>query len=424
MVDSYGGQGDVNAILKTTIGIYTSTIKIAQDRTKSRIYVLSPFSRPHPTWLRDHIAGINDVVKTNLQGVQDVEVLPSLVIPEQLFEADKMHLNHLGLSMYHAHLMAVCGIFKRIGGSVSRESVSEETTQERRKRAASPLKSSQQTKRAVNISQDIDMGETSEEDNVNITIQSNQQASVISAIRETMAAEFAKFTNAQSQTNKQVSANFKIVSKEMFLHGEDIDEAKNRANANVLLITGLKGVIPKDRRAKNNLASKVAYDFTKQIGAGRVQIMYATFIPGPPPQPGCLPMLKLACGSQGDAHLIRTIFNGERKTKPQEYDSIYLTPEQEKSTRVRASVLLALTRKREFASLVKDAKPVVNRYDHKPDITFRHTKTGKIEKRMSYYEAMEKYGKILTAEDLVIPKKIAGKSFLGRMKTMFMLSES
>lgn len=425
-MDAYDGVGDLDAIIRTTIGIYANSIKMAQERTKSRVYVITPLMRPHPTWIKDKIKSIQEQLRSKFEGLVDVELLPTIPIPEQLFEADKIHLNQLGLSMLHAHLMAVCSVFKRIG-SVSRASVSDETAHEhgQRKRMASPARTSQPSKKTTKSSREMDIDEISEDDdNVTVTIKNDQQSSVINVIRETMAMELAKFTNAQAKTNKQVSTNFKLVSKELFLHGEDIDAAKNQANSNVILVTGLKGVLPRERHAKNNLASKTAHDFTKEIGAGRIQIMYSTFIPGPPPQPGCLPMLKIACGSQGDAHQIRTCFNSERRTKPQEYSQIYLTPEQEKSTRVRSAVLMALCRKTELQAVVRDAKPTVNRYEFKPDICFRNPKTGKIERRMSYYEAMERFGRLLNGDDLVIPRKIAGKSFPGRMMTLFMLTES
>lgn len=428
LVDSYEGEGDLQAVLTTTISIYASSIKMAQERSKSRMFVISPMARPSPPWLRESIPWITTTLKEKLGHSDMIELLPSPSIPDQLFESDRIHLNDLGLSMMHAHFMAVCPVLKRAATSISRDSVSEvfeAGAPSGRKRGASPLKdASVKAKRSgAVVDEEMELGEVSEEDdNVHVVIDKEASSGTAHMIRTNVKTEMSKFVATQNRTNRNVSTNFQMISKEMFLQWESNDEALNKTNSNIILITGLPGQLPKDRHAKNKLADTATAEFIKSIGLGRLSIMFSTFIPGPPPKPKQLPMLKIAFGSPGDAHMVRMAFNSKRKSKPQDYSEIFITPELMKSTRVRAAILMAFARKNEVMHLVPGAKVTVTRYDPRPDLCYRDGKTGKIEKRVSYYECFERFGKLLTEEDLVIPRKIAGKNLAGRMQMLFLVS--
>lgn len=241
-------------------------------------------------------------------------------------------------------------------------------------------------------------------------------------MQDTIAKEMSKFIGMQASTNTQVSDRVKQHDSEILLLSEESDAAMNQANQHIILVTGLKAVLKKDRKDKLKQAQDAAREFLDAISSGKVDIMFVTFIPGPPPQPGCLPMLKLAFGSNGDAHHVKNKFNEYRRQNPRVGNSIYLTPEQTRSTRVRAAILVALARKKQVQQFVKDTTLQVTRFEIKPDLCYRHPKSGKIERRVSFKEACDRFLSLLTGDDLLIAKKIAGKALGKRLKSLFNLN--
>lgn len=436
LVDSYDGQGDVQSILSTTIGIYANSIRMAQDKTKCKMIVIMPFARPKPEWLSKQHDYITTTLTKKLGQIEGIELTPPIMIHEQLFESDGIHLNDLGLSMLHAHLMSTCTAFRKVRASVSRPSVSDDldvfaelgSGQGGRKRQGSPVnQTSQKTKRKEDQTDERMSTESqSTDDGVTITVTGGASSShdMAEVVRSTIQSEMSKYQMLQAKTNTLVSDRIKNLDSEILILNENTDTAINLANRHILLCSGLKGTISKDRRDKNKQAVKSAEDFLTKISAGKVDLMFTTFIPGPPPRPGCLPMLKMSFGSHGDAFHVKKRFDEFRKTNQRMCADIYLSPELTRATRVRASIMLAMIKKRKVQELVKDAKPQVNKFEPKPDIIFRDTKTGKIERRVSFKEACDRFLHLLNEDDLIIVRKIAGKAFSNRLGFLFKLTEN
>lgn len=433
LVDSYTGEGDVQAILSTTIGIYCNAIKTAQDRTNCKMVVMVPFARPKPDWLSKQHDFISKSVTKQLGLQINIELVTSLTIPDQLFEKDGIHLNDLGLSMLHAHLMSSCSAFRRTLNSVSRPSVSDEidvfadsnASQTTRKRQGSPTANvPTKTHRRHDENMSVDSA-TTEEDGITVTLNKQESSSqhIVDVVRNTISEEMSKFIKAQTETNVKVSNRLKEYDSEILVLHESTDEAINMANRHILLVSGLKGSLPKDRRDKNKMAHQSTIDFLNKIGSGKVDLMFATFIPGPPPRPGCLPMLKMSFGSHGDAFHVKKKFDEFRKANQRICQDIYLSPELTRATRVRAAILAAMVKKRKVQDYVKGARPQVNKFDSKPDISFRDSKTGKIEKRISFKEALDRFLPMLAEDDLIIVRRIAGKAFAKRIGFLFNLTE-
>lgn len=432
LVDSYDGEGDIQAILSTTISIYCNAIMVAQDRNQCRMIAIMPFVRPKPKWLADQHEFVISLINKKMGSNSNIEQIPALTIPEQLFESDGVHLNDLGLSMLHAHLMSTCSAFKRLG-SVSRPSVSDDldvfaelgSSQGPRKRPGSPVdNSSSKTKKQEVTHMSVDSAST--DDGVTVTVNSEQVGSqnIVEVVRATISSEMSKFLQSQANTNNLVSNRLKDLDAEILVLNEATDAAMNQANRHILLISGLKGTLAKDRKEKNKQASRVSEDFLTKINSGKVDLMYSTFIPGPPPKPGSLPMLKLVFGSHGDSFHVKKKFDEFRKSNARACQDIYLSPELTRATRVRSAIMAAMVKKRKVQEFVKGSKPTVTKFDVKPDICFRDAKTGKIERRVSFKEACDRFLPLLSEDDLIVVRKVAGKAFSRRLGSLFRLTET
>lgn len=443
LVDSYEGMGDIHAILSTTIGIYCNAIRNAQWRTGAHFTVLMPLPRPQPAWLQQQLGFIVDMIQKKLTGIEGIELLPTLSIADQLFESDGVHLNSLGLSVLHAHLMSNSTLFLKRLPSLSRLSTSDEvfhtvepstlTASASRKRSASPLPNSSAKivkddshnleTTACSSTDNSGKSSMSTDDGVNITVLNSQSQNMIETIKSTIASEMGKYMQAQVITNRSVSDRLQKMEIETLYSSESADAALNQSNMHVILVTGLEGKLPRDRQEKNKLSTGTARSFLDQINSGKVDLMFATFIPGPPPRPGCLPMLKMAFGSIGDSFHVKRKFNEFRRSNTAKCANIYLTPELTRSTRVRAAILIAMCKKSQVQNFVKGARPQVSKFDIKPDICFREPKTGKIERRVCFKEACDRFLGLLTGDDLLIAKKIAGKAFAKRLRILFGINE-
>lgn len=434
LVDSYDGEGDIQAILSTTINIYCNAINIAQDNNKCKFVVLLPFSRPKPDWLKPQLPFVHKLIEKKLGTNDNIEIIQALPIPEQLFEKDGIHLNELGQSMVHAHWMSTISVFKRSLRSVSRMSISDDqdvfedasATASGRKRQGSPTpdipnKTSKQEKEQTDHNPTTS---SSTDDGIRIRVDDCPANITLDTIRNTISSEMGKFLTAQSNTNKVISERVHAVETEILLANETADAAMNQSNRNIVLVSGIRGTLLKDRKDKNKQAIKVAHTFLDAIEVGKIDLMFATFIPGPPPNPGCLPMLKLALGSVGDATHVRNKFNAARKADQRTWADVYLTPELTKTTRVRAAILAAMCKKKKVQDLVRNAQPQVTKFEIKPDICYRNTRSGKIEKRIGFKEACDRFMSLLKEEDLVIAKKIAGRALASRLRNLFCLKNS
>lgn len=225
LVDSYQGEGDIQATLSTTIAIYTNAIKLAQERSKSRIFVIDPIVRPHPAWLKESIQWISDTLRAKLEGCEMVELLTSPKIPEQLFETDRIHLNELGLSMMHAHFMAVCPVLKKAADMIVRALVGDisdmETDQQStRKRGASPIHSTATKSQRVVVERENGMLSEEDEDNVTVVIRNDPNAQLIDTVKNTISMEMSKFMETQNKTNRNVSNSIHLINKELFCNGK------------------------------------------------------------------------------------------------------------------------------------------------------------------------------------------------------------
>ena len=94
---------------------------------------------------------------------------------------------------------------------------------------------------------------------------------------------------------------------------------------------------------------------------------------------------------------------------------LYISNDSTKATRVRIEILKRIAER--IASDNKDVELMVNKYDARPMILFK--KERRVVKRISYPEAVQRWGNRLQSEDLALPRRIAGREFAGRFAAVF-----
>ena len=88
---------------------------------------------------------------------------------------------------------------------------------------------------------------------------------------------------------------------------------------------------------------------------------------------------------------------------------MYVSNDPNKSTRVRICVLQAMAKRLAPLPANSGKTIFVSRFDVRPQLCFKFA--GRVEKRFDYVTAIEKYRSVLTEEDKVAARKVAGKTF-------------
>jgi len=190
---------------------------------------------------------------------------------------------------------------------------------------------------------------------------------------------------------------------------ETLDAHSNTLNLNFVMISGVpatllsgpRGDLPAIKHVMDKLIK-----YTPLLVSGVKFAVYAKYIKY---QEGKLPNIKACFINTDTALAFRDSANKLRIAKKDFWSSVYVSNDPTKSTRVRISILQAISKR--LAPLpANNGKTIfVSRFDVKPQLCFKFG--GRVEKRIDYVTAIEKYRSLLKPEDKEAAKKVAGKSF-------------
>ena len=137
----------------------------------------------------------------------------------------------------------------------------------------------------------------------------------------------------------------------------------------------------------------------------------------PIPKGRHLPDLRIFFNCAQAGLLFRQQANKLRQDKAPGWAGIFVSNVATKTTLVRVALLQSIAKALQRLPSNAGKKIVVTRFDTRPQLCF---KTGnRIDKRMFYIDAIQKYESLLTPADLTFARKIAGKTFEDRLRPMF-----
>ncbi len=213
-------------------------------------------------------------------------------------------------------------------------------------------------------------------------------------------------------TSRQVERNT-LLLRSLHLRtaaqAETLDAHMNTLNLNFVMISGIPAnIFP---TAEDDLpGTKTVMDklikYTPLLISGIKFAVYAKYIKH---QAGKLPNLKVCFINSDTALAFRDSANKLRVAKKYFWDSVYVSNEPTKATRVCISILQALAKRLAPLPANTGKTIFVSRFNVKPQLCFKFG--GRVEKRFDFVPAMEKYRSMLKPEDKEAAKKVAGKSF-------------
>lgn len=447
----------IDGVIQNKITEYVAALHLASSvNPNTKLYTMPPMTRITPFWLESKLPQIVNFVITQAQSVPNLTVLPPLVVTKENLETDGVHLNRESQSRLFSYIMD--SLFPDKISTKSKNSsrvrpVDDDdtvTSPPSKKTSAGSLSTtpvaSTSTWPAVtsgplpavvqnifDLFEDEDslvdipstqsqptIADAPEDDGSQLTNPDLQQlyqmlSKKIDSVKSSTNLVETKVDVVQkalSKTNSTVERNTHILRSlhmRTAVQAEILDAHSNTLSLNFVMISGVPETLIA-RQGAELPGIKIVMDklitYTPLLVSGVKFAVYAKYIKH---QEGKLPNIK-ACFINSDTALaFRESANKLRIAKKDFWASVYVSNDPTKSTRVRISLLQALAKR--IATLpANTGKTIfVSRFDVKPQLCFKFG--GRVEKRIDFVAAIEKYRSVLLPEDKEAARKIAGKSF-------------
>ena len=193
------------------------------------------------------------------------------------------------------------------------------------------------------------------------------------------------------------------------------DSLVNNNNLNQVIVSGITdgcfnlGWSPSIKAVVDKLVS-----FTK-VHPGAVSTAIVQQYPIPKGQH--LPDLRIIFNCPQAGLLFRQQANKLRKDKAPGWAGIFVSNVATKSTMVRIALLQSIAKALQRLPSNAGKTIMVTRFDTRPQLCYKIG--NRMEKRLFYIDAIQKYESLLTPADLAYARKIAGKTFEDTLRTVF-----
>ena len=395
---------------------------------KKRVLAFLPFPRARMPWTVEVLNTIHDTLKLVLLGT-GVTVMPYLEVKNEDFESDGIHINEAAQALQFAHYLNIF-VAEKLGEPLAKTG---------RKRQISVTVDSD-SKRPVTVADslgldNISVMEQSPPIEVNVIMEdpgtltvmpwdplfdtSRPPPSITPRVvhlhaPETLADIRDRLVSLERE-GVAVQGAIAELTRENMLNAEQIDTALNSSNAHVVIIDNLL----KLSDTASSDAKDVVEELCSLLDMDKDLVKAAYFLKlGKAPEITRHFKIKAVFVSSDAAIAFRSgASRARRDISVEPWVSSYVSNDPTKSTRVRIEVLKQIgTRLGSYQSMA-GTNCYVTRYDARPVLV--HKRGDKIIRRMGYFEAVEKFGHLLSADHLKTAKRIAGKQFEGRFYKVF-----
>jgi hypothetical protein len=450
---------EVDKVLQDKVTEYTAAIRMAASiNTETNFFVMPPMTRTIPFWMETKLPAVVNTLTAQMQGFSNLIMLPIFNIStKDDLEADGVHLHRRAQARLFNYIMQA--VFpgsssvkdknntrerndtddemdspppKRLDGKVVTDLPQQQLTTEivtvavtatapqpiadplagcAQPEAAPPLQITASPSASAESISDISL------DIANPDLQRLYQmlSKKIDTMSNVSIAVQARVEDVQVQlgdTSRQVERNT-LLLRSLHLRtaaqAEVLDAHTNTLNLNFVMISGIPAnlfSLPENELPGTKTVMEKLIKDTPFLVSGIKFAVYAKYIKH---QSDKLPNIK-ACFINSDTALaFRDSANKLRVAKQNFWESVYVSNDPTKATRVRISILQALSKRLAPLPANSGKTIFVSRFDPKPQLCFKFG--GRVEKRFDFVAAMEKYRTMLRPEDKEAARKVAGKSF-------------
>ena len=380
---------------KRTVIEYTEKLKGVDNQV--RLYVMPPFPRAKIEWTRQLLPVIHETLKVGLAGADNITVLHYLDVADEDFVNDGIHISPDTCAKQFAQVVGELKV----------------------------LIKARPGKRTTEWSDDINPAAKKALQGV------EEQATTSAGGFQARGRGRGRGRGYQAGKGDQAGRDWRSEDRyggslearvdglaqdvqslmfESLANWEATDVATNKLNQNVILFD----LVPKRLCPENTEAIDVAKALAVSVGMEADLVNAAFFVAGMK-NDDTLPRIRVILKDQNAAFTMRTEGLKKRREDTEPWKSLYISNDSTKATRVRVEIMKKIAER--IASDNKGVELMVNKYDARPMILFK--KERRVTKRISYPEAVQRWGNRLQPEDLVLPKRIAGREFAGRFTAIF-----
>ncbi len=451
---------EVDKVLQDKVTEYTAAIRMAASiNPETNFFVMPPITRTIPFWMETKLPAVVNTLTAQMQGFSNLIMLPIFNIStKEDLEADGVHLHRRAQARLFNYIMQAVfpgsSSVKDKNNTRERNDTDDEMDSPPPKRLdekivtdvpqqqptagivvavsgnaphpiADPLAGSAQPEAAPALqttaspSAPAESGSTPDTflDIVNPDLQRLYQmlSKKIDTMSNVSIAVQARVEDVQVQlgdTSRQVERNT-LLLRSLHLRtaaqAEVLDAHTNTLNLNFVMISGIPANLfnmPDNELPGTKTVMEKLIKDTPFLVSGIKFAVYAKYIKH---QSDKLPNIK-ACFINSDTALaFRDSANKLRVAKKNFWESVYVSNDPTKATRVRISILQALSKRLAPLPANSGKTIFVSRFDPRPQLCFKFG--GRVEKRFDFVAAMEKYRSMLRPEDKEAARKVAGKSF-------------
>ena len=430
-------ENEIQAQTAIVINQYCQAIlDSANEKPDCQHFVMTPFFRSSPRWLADKLSDITSAVNEKLSMQRGIVIIPAIDFgPSDLY--DEVHLTS----------EAQKRLFTHISEFIFPPTMVIDQTGTKRARSPSPTHPSLSTS-----AQDLVVTEQNGEGLRDKNKQRNWASGSASKISRTQELVKAAESKPETSSAAKISRAHKLeetpeTESETEVQDESVegrlttlekrietqrgcmaimvyqsanqaditDSLINTNNLNQVLVSGIAdgcfdlGWSPNIKAVVDKLVS-----YTK-VHPGAV----STAIPQqfPIPKGNHLPDLRIFFNCTQAGLLFRQQANKLRQDKAPGWAGIFVSNIATRGTQVRVALLQTIAKALQRLPSNTGKKIMVTRFDSRPQLCF---KTGnKIDRRLFYIDAIQKYQSLLTPADLTFARKIAGKAFEDRLRPTF-----
>jgi len=419
--------GEIDGVIQNKIVEYIAALRLASSvNPNTNFYMMPPMTRTTPFWLESKLPQITGYVNSQSQGITNLTVLPPLSVTKDNLETDGVHLNRESQSRLFTYIMESLfpdkistktknvtrdrhGSDEEMGTPPTKKSSADQTVF-----TPTPSTSTWSLPGPANTTFSQNPFDIFEEADAPVDILTTQPDK-IDTVKSSTSIVQAKVDVAQreiAKTSRSVEINTHILRS---LHirtaaqAETLDAHSNTLNLNFVMISGVPATLisapGNDLPGIKLVMDKLLKSTPLLVSAIRFAV-YARYIKH---QEGKLPTIKASFINPDSALAFRDAANKLRIAKKDFWSNIYVSNDPTKSTRVRISILQALAKRLAVLPANNGKTIFVSRFDVKPQLCSKFG--GRVEKRLDFVAAMEKYRSLLQQEDKETARKIAGKTF-------------
>ena len=430
-------ENEIQAQTAIVINQYCQAIlDSANEKPDCQHFVMTPFFRSTPRWLADKLSDIISAVNEKLALQKGIIIIPAIDFgPTDLY--DEVHLTseaqnrlftHISEFLFPPTMLIDQTRTKRARSPspthLSLSTSSQDLTATGRNGEGIPDKSRQRnwtSGSASKVSRTQELVKTAAS-----TPETSSAAKISRAQEPEGTPETEPETEVQDksvegrlnmlETRMETQRGCMVIMVYQSANQADItDSLINTNNLNQVLVSGITdgcfdlGWSPNIKAVVDKLVS-----FTK-VHPGAV----STAIPQqfPAPKGNHLPDLRIFFNCSQAGLLFRQQANKLRQDKAPGWAGIFVSNVATRATQVRVALLQAIAKALQRLPSNAGKKIMVTRFDSRPQLCF---KTGnKIDRRLFYIDAIQRYQSLLTPADLAFARKIAGKAFEDRLRPTF-----